>query len=101
MVSANGKRVAPIEGDEPCWFYEESGVGAGLEEDAMPQCARCGFKYSEHTKTWEQWCVALDKEAMSCEWCLEGFEEWRAYYEMGLSPSEALNLALKPLRDEL
>jgi hypothetical protein len=47
-VTNDGEHIPPIKGDRPCDEYDESGVGAGLEADAMPQCATCGHPWSAH-----------------------------------------------------
>lgn len=56
MITEDGEHVPPIDGDQPCDAYEESGPGAGLEHDAMPQCAACGFPWSAHSEeAKEEW----------------------------------------------
>ena len=49
-MTEDGEYIPPIKGDLPCDEYDESGVGAGLEADAMPQCALCGHPWSTHTE---------------------------------------------------
>ena len=47
-MTQDGEHIPPIKGDPPCSEYDPAGVGAGLEPDAMPQCAACGHPWSAH-----------------------------------------------------
>lgn len=47
-MSEHGEYIPPKNGDPVCDEFDQAGMGAGLEGDGYPQCAKCGWPRSFH-----------------------------------------------------